>query len=160
VVAVSRCGKICGPTKQSSGITLMPNWYRCLHSALSVIIHKLNVSGHLLIWIFFSCLCMWNSCPKFVLKFYIRFISLKPTRQCFHTLRLVSMQILFCNIDMNLHMLQEQQNPCYAQIIALKSLAWREKLHDPFVHKESCHQVSMLLQLVINAYYHESSSGD
>jgi hypothetical protein len=34
--------------------------YKC---TLSAITHKLNVSGHMLIWTFFSCFGMWNSCP-------------------------------------------------------------------------------------------------
>jgi hypothetical protein len=59
---------ICRPTKQSPTIpvhTLMLNRCWCLHGVPPAITHKLNVSWHILIWIFFS----WNSCPKFVRTF-------------------------------------------------------------------------------------------
>jgi hypothetical protein len=42
---------------------------------LSAITHKLNVSGHMLIWTFFSCFGMWNSCPRFVRTFQSHIIS-------------------------------------------------------------------------------------
>jgi hypothetical protein len=56
---VSRCGKTCGPTQQSPAIpvhTLMLNCCWCLHGILSAITHKLNVSRHMLISIFFLVL--------------------------------------------------------------------------------------------------------
>jgi hypothetical protein len=43
-------------------------YYKC---ALSAITHRLNVSGHMLIWTFFSCFDMWNSYPKFVCTFQL-----------------------------------------------------------------------------------------
>jgi hypothetical protein len=43
----------------------------CLHSILSAITHRLNVSGHMLIWTFFACFCTWNSRPKFVRTFQL-----------------------------------------------------------------------------------------
>jgi hypothetical protein len=30
-----------------------------------------NISGKMLIWIFFFCFCVWNSCPKFVCTFQL-----------------------------------------------------------------------------------------
>jgi hypothetical protein len=40
-------------------------------SIISVIIRKLNVSGHMLIWTFFSCNGMRNSCLEFVHTFQL-----------------------------------------------------------------------------------------
>jgi hypothetical protein len=64
---VSRCGKTCGPAKQSPTIpthTLVLYCRWCLSGILTAIIYKLNVSGHMLIWTLFSCFGAWNSCPK------------------------------------------------------------------------------------------------
>jgi hypothetical protein len=46
------------------------------------------------------------------------------------------------------------------QLLRSETLAWREKLQDAFVHKASCHQVSVLLQFIINEYCHGSSRGE
>jgi hypothetical protein len=59
---VSRCGKTCGPTKQSSAIhdqtLILNNWKICHDSILSAITRKkiLNVSVHILIWTIFLVL--------------------------------------------------------------------------------------------------------
>jgi hypothetical protein len=52
--------------------------YKC---TLSAVTHRLNVSGHMLIWtFFFSCFCMWNSCPKFLCTFQLHPILWTLTR--------------------------------------------------------------------------------
>jgi hypothetical protein len=56
---VRRCGRTCWPTKKSPTIPaqiLLLNFFWCLHSTLSNIIHKLNVSEHKLLWTFFFAL--------------------------------------------------------------------------------------------------------
>jgi hypothetical protein len=47
---------------------ILSTYYKCTISAIT---HKLNVSGHMLIWTFFSCFGAWNSCPNFVGTFQL-----------------------------------------------------------------------------------------
>jgi hypothetical protein len=46
----------------------LSTYYKC---TLSVITHKLNVSGLMLIWTFFSCFGMWDSYPEYVDTFQL-----------------------------------------------------------------------------------------
>jgi hypothetical protein len=56
--------------------TLMLNFCWCVHSILSAITHKLNVSGHMLIWTFFLvllCELVPKVCP---------YLSVTPSIEC------------------------------------------------------------------------------
>jgi hypothetical protein len=57
--SITWCGKTCRIAKHFQTIpvhTLMLNCCWCLHSILSAITHKLNVSGHTFTWTFFPVL--------------------------------------------------------------------------------------------------------
>jgi hypothetical protein len=46
----------------------------CMYSTLSAVTHKLNASGHVLVWAIFSCFGMWNSCLNFVRTFQLHHV--------------------------------------------------------------------------------------
>jgi hypothetical protein len=53
---------------------ILSTYYKIILSAAT---HKLNVSGHMLIWTF-SSFGMWNSCPKFVRNFHLHSVYSRP----------------------------------------------------------------------------------
>jgi hypothetical protein len=60
----------------------------CYKFTLSAINHRLNVSGHLLIWTFFSFFGVWKLCPKYVCTFQLH--SIYCYRRSFTRLRHIS----------------------------------------------------------------------
>jgi hypothetical protein len=46
----------------------------CYKCTLTAVTHKLHVHGHMLIWTFFSCFGLWNSCQKYFLIFQLHFV--------------------------------------------------------------------------------------
>jgi hypothetical protein len=47
--------------KEIHSVAILSTYYKC---NLSAITYKLNVSGHMLIWTYFSCFGTWNSCQS------------------------------------------------------------------------------------------------
>jgi hypothetical protein len=135
--------------------TLMLNCSWCLQSIiLSVITHKLNVSGHL--FLVFACgIHAQNFSSTFIYILYMVYLLEAHTsvlyfetckkQNCCETLIWISVSY------------KNAKTHTMDQFLWSETLDWRGKLQDAFVPKASCYQVSVILEFIMDAYCHGSS---